>query len=101
MRDWDYLRYSIAHLFNFNLFGMPFTGADVCGFFGAKDDDLCARWYQLAVFYPFARSNYNATETKDYEPYNLGADQKTMVKDAMTLRMRYIRMMRTCLFELH
>ncbi len=33
-KSWDYLRYSIAGLFDFNLFGMPFTGADVCGYEG-------------------------------------------------------------------
>lgn len=30
-RTWDHLKYSIAHVMNFNMFGMPFTGADVCG----------------------------------------------------------------------
>ncbi len=40
-----------------NMFGIPHVGADVCGFKGSKrDDEMCARWIQLASFYPLARS---------------------------------------------
>jgi alpha-glucosidase len=55
-RDWRYMNFSIAGIMNFNMFGIPLVGADVCGFFGEnKDDEMCARWIQLATFYPFAR----------------------------------------------
>ena len=30
-RTWDHMKYSIAQIMNFNMFGIPFTGADVCG----------------------------------------------------------------------
>lgn len=30
-RTWEHMKYSIAQLMNFNMFGIPFTGADVCG----------------------------------------------------------------------
>lgn len=30
-RSWEHLKYSIAQIMNFNMFGIPFTGADVCG----------------------------------------------------------------------
>jgi alpha-glucosidase (family GH31 glycosyl hydrolase) len=30
-RDFSALRQSIAAVMNFNMFGIPFTGADVCG----------------------------------------------------------------------
>ena len=33
-RDWRYLNLSIAGIMNFNMYGIPQAGADVCGFFG-------------------------------------------------------------------
>jgi len=39
------------------MFGIPHSGADVCGFKGGNtfDEELCLRWYQLATFFPLAR----------------------------------------------
>lgn len=57
-RTWDYMRYSISGIMNMNMFGIPHSGADICGFFGEKlDSEMCLRWIQLATFYPFARSH--------------------------------------------
>jgi alpha-D-xyloside xylohydrolase len=51
---WEYLKLSIAGIFDFNMFGIPLVGADICGFFRAKDEkgnamkfdyELCARWH--------------------------------------------------------
>ena len=44
-REWSYMNYSIAGIMNMNMFGIPHTGADVCGFFGEHiDQEMCARW---------------------------------------------------------
>lgn len=49
--------YSLASIMSMNMFGFPATGADVCGFIGNADPELCARWTMLAMYYPFARTN--------------------------------------------
>lgn len=54
-RTWDDMKNLTAGVMNFNMFGVPFTGPDVCGTFGDADEELCARWIQTSAFYPFAR----------------------------------------------
>lgn len=55
------MKASIASMFQFSLFGMTATGADVCGSFadGAVDSpQLFVRWSQLAAYYPLSRFHY-------------------------------------------
>ena len=47
---------------------MPVTGADICGFFFDTSSELCARWYAVGAFYPFAR-NHNQRMSIPQEPY--------------------------------
>lgn len=50
------------------LFGVTYSGADVCGFNSNTTEELCTRWQALGSFYPFAR-NHNAIGNADQEPY--------------------------------
>ena len=63
------LKNSISGIFNFNIFGIPFTGADICGFNQNAEKDLCLRWYNLGAFYPFMR-NHNSKNCIDQYPWS-------------------------------
>ncbi|KAL2128669.1 hypothetical protein VTI74DRAFT_8858 [Chaetomium olivicolor] len=62
------MAFSIPQALSFALFGVPMFGADACGFGGNTDMELCARWMQLAAFFPFYR-NHNILGAISQEPY--------------------------------
>jgi alpha-glucosidase len=79
---WEWLASSVSAIFGFNLYGIPFVGDDVCGFGSDTNDQLCARWIQLAAFYPFARSHdaFDARiqEPWTFQPYVVEATRKSL-----------------------
>jgi len=65
---YDYLKYSVGGIYLFGMYGVPVTGADICGFILDTNPQLCARWYALGAFYPFSR-NHNDKASRPQEPY--------------------------------
>lgn len=72
---------------NMNMAGVQMVGPDICGFGGNTTEELCARWYQMAAVYPFARS-HNDYWSIPQEPYSLG---DAVLKSAfVNIKMRYV-----------
>ena len=70
---WVHLKLNIIGLLEFNLFGIPYIGADICGFFGDSTPEMCTRWMQLGAFNTFFR-NHNGFNGIDQDPLALGKD---------------------------
>ena len=93
----NYIKYSISGIFNYNLFGIPFTGADICGFNGNSNGNLCARWYNIGVFYPFSR-NHNSKYLKDQYPWVFGENIENIIKKDIKYRYSLLRYFYSQLF---
>lgn len=85
---WNDLRWSIPGILEFNLFGIPMVGPDICGFFLDSSEELCRRWMQLGAFYPFSR-NHNGQGYKAQDPAFFGADSLLVNSSRHYLTIRY------------
>ncbi|XP_071528131.1 lysosomal alpha-glucosidase-like [Panulirus ornatus] len=98
--DWFNLWQSIAGVLNFNMFGIPMVGADICGFNGNTTADLCLRWMQLGSFYPFSR-NHNTDDAFDQDPVALGEDVVVASRNALTQRYMLLPYLYSLFFNAH
>lgn len=94
----DWLGYSIPGIFNFQMFGIPLIGADICGFNGDTTEELCCRWYQLGMLYPFSR-NHNSNNTIPQEPWTFGLTLLTVSNNAIRIKYSLINYYYTLMFQ--
>uniref|UniRef100_A0A8C2NL27 P-type domain-containing protein n=1 Tax=Capra hircus TaxID=9925 RepID=A0A8C2NL27_CAPHI len=97
---WDNLEKSIIGMMEFSLFGMSYTGADICGFFNNSEYQLCARWMQLGAFYPYAR-NHNSAFTRRQDPASWNKTFSTMSRDILNIRYTLLPYFYTQMHEIH
>ena len=81
----EFLKFSITEVINFNLFGAPMTGADICGFGYDTPEYLCARWYQMGALYPFSRSHSHMDYYRK-EPFMMGKMLLETTKKSLEFR---------------
>eukprot|EP01135_Chromosphaera_perkinsii_P011775 Nk52_evm21s2496 gene=Nk52_evmTU21s2496 len=93
---WKSMKKSISGVLSFQLFGVPHTGADICGFWpilkGSEKEELCSRWTQMGAFYPYSR-NHHGDKEKQY-PYMFEKVEKS-TKKYMKLRYELLSYMYT------
>ena len=83
--DWSSLRQSVSMLLGLGISGFPFVGSDIGGFVRMPSAELCTRWLQTAVFYPFMRM-HTEIATPDKEPWSFGWQFEAINKRAIELR---------------
>lgn len=86
MANWESLQYTNPMILSNSMGGIPFSGADVPGFFENATPELLSRWYQAATYQPFFRGHAHI-DTKRREPYLSAEPYKSITRD--TLRERY------------
>ena len=67
----SFYKLSVSEVLNFNLYGVPMAGADICGFGGDTPEILCSKWYQMGSLYPFSRSHAHLDSYRK-EPFKMG-----------------------------
>jgi len=82
------MRNGVNGIFQFQIYGVPMTGDDICGFIGKSWDNLCARWMSLGAFFPFSR-NHNYIGVMSQEPFAWGKNSNTYKSSKLALNMRY------------
>lgn len=91
------LEHYLTNLINFGIYSIPFVGSSLCGYNpNVTDQELCVRYFQLAVISPLAIID---TIDEDFLPYTFGENTKSGVLSALQQRFRFMTYMRSKLYD--
>lgn len=76
---------SINQILTLGVTGIPFTGADIPGFYGQPTEELFILFYQLGTFFPFMRA-HGHLDFNHREPYLQSERVQRAIKAALNLR---------------
>lgn len=97
---WEQIWWSIVGMFEFNMFGFPYIGADICGFWFNTTEEMCWRWMQVGAFYPFAR-NHNGDGMIPQHPTAFSTEMAVMSRDILMHRYRMLPYLYTLFYHAH
>ncbi|XP_029885184.1 sucrase-isomaltase, intestinal-like [Aquila chrysaetos chrysaetos] len=87
-------------MMEFSLFGISFTGADICGFFKDSEYELCLRWMQLGAFYPYSR-NHNQKGTRRQDPVSWNSTFQEISRTMLNIRYTLLPYLYTLMYDAH
>ena len=85
----DDLRLQISMVISMNLSGIMVCGCDLGGFFGWSSPELIAKYYKMAMLFPFYR-NHKVKEGNDQEIFLLPEKYKKEIQETVNERYRFI-----------
>ncbi|XP_078612816.1 sucrase-isomaltase, intestinal-like [Branchiostoma floridae x Branchiostoma japonicum] len=97
---WEDMEWSITGMLEFGLFGIPYIGADICGFLLDTTEQLCQRWMQLGAFYPYSR-NHNHNDFIDQDPAVFSQAMIDSSRDVMMTRYTLLPYLYTLFYHAH
>ena len=71
------------------MFGIPYVGADICGFNENATEQLCQRWMELGAFYPFSR-NHNSEYLVAQDPAAWSSSVIDSSRTALNIRYKLL-----------
>ncbi|KAJ8030862.1 Maltase-glucoamylase, intestinal [Holothuria leucospilota] len=103
---WDDLRYSLITMLEFNLFGVPMVGPNICGYYDndeltpSEKVELCTRWIQASSLFPMARF-YRGKGQSDADPASWGEPLLGNVRKAIETRYSLLPYIYTLFYHAH
>lgn len=85
-------------LLSLSVSGITFVGADVGGFFGNPDNEMVARWYQMAAYQPFFRGHAHH-DSKRREPWLFDEVTNSIVREQVRVRYALLPLWYTLFYE--
>lgn len=98
--DWDGINGLQANLrsaLSLSMSGFSTVGTDIGGWSGDDSDDLYVRWFQLAMFMPYAEAHGNGDKTI----YGKHAAVMDICRDALNRRYQLIPYLYSLMFDAH